>query len=385
MNLSVLAATFQQGVAVVLVVLAIAAWVIYLIIENAGGKVTPKTNVDSFLGAPNRKAAPDDETFEGPRLDRFLSTALISMTFVAVALPVYWLGEPGRSEGAIRGFDKRAVAQGERLYTNEHAEEAKPAGLNCQNCHGLEKAGAAKFTINLYDADGKFTQKDGKPQLKRVQWSAPALAKVGLRYRPEQITAVLIYGRGSNKPMPAWGVAGGGPASPQMIDNLMLWIRHLPIEGNEAAEAKYLEVWKKDHDAKAAYDAALIVAGKEAKQKSTEELEAYLDSDAGRGKSEGEALFNLNCARCHTKGYSYGEPGVSGGGYYGPNLGGGASKRQFPSAAAQIEYVTNGVDEGKGYGTGGVQTFRGGGMPYFGNTLTDEQIKKIVEYERSLP
>ena len=43
--------------------------------------------------------------------------------------------------------------------------------------------------------------------------------------------------------------------------------------------------------------------------------------DANPGASEGEALFNLDlacgaycCARCHTQGWSYGDPGVTGAG-----------------------------------------------------------------------
>jgi mono/diheme cytochrome c family protein len=95
-------------------------------------------------------------------------------------------------------------------------------------------------------------------------------------------------------------------------------------------------------------------------------------------------LFNLNCARCHTNGYSYGEPKVSGGGYYGPSLREGSLKQQFPEASGQHDFIKNGANDQAAYGTGGVNHWSGGGMPYFGNILTDEQIDAIVAYERSM-
>ena len=39
---------------------------------------------------------------------------------------------------------------------------------------------------------------------------------------------------------------------------------------------------------------------------------------------------------------------------------------------------------GKAYGTRGVAGNESGGMPFFGDLLTDEQIRAVVEYERSL-
>ncbi len=59
------------------------------------------------------------------------------------------------------------------------------------------------------------------------------------------------------------------------------------------------------------------------------------------GISYGEALFNLelgsgaySCARCHTLGWSYGDPGVAGQGAYGWNLTGGSANSHFASQDA---------------------------------------------------
>ena len=61
-------------------------------------------------------------------------------------------------------------------------------------------------------------------------------------------------------------------------------------------------------------------------------------SPPGTYKTLGEALFNLDlnsgaysCARCHTTGWSYGNPQQSGGGAMGPNLTNGSTVRQFPN------------------------------------------------------
>lgn len=381
--MSILAATTQQAIGIVIAVVAVLTWLFYVVLEN---RRTPEENLESFMNAPNRKAPPTDEEFEGPRLDRFLGWGLLTLTVIAIALPLYWLAEPGRMEGSVRGFDKRSVKRGEELFLST---KAKPhPGFGCADCHGAKGVGGvAVWNLNVVDDNGQPVNDPatGKQQLNSVSWTAPALNTVALRYKKAQIRNVLIYGRGTNKPMPAWGVAGGGPMNDQQIDDLVNYLRHLAIEENPTALAAYNNAWDTNgHDADKAYDAAMIAAAKEAQKKSTDALKEYLGADANKGKSEGEALFELNCARCHTKGYSYGDPKTPGGGWFGPNLTGGSTKRQFPAEADQIDYVKNGVDEGKAYGAGGVQHFAGGGMPYFANVLTDEQIKAIVEYERSL-
>ena len=138
----------QRAIALVVLVVALLLWLGYLVLEN---RRTTTDIVDSFLDAPNRKLAPNDEVFEGPRLDRFLGWALVSMVVVALSLPLYWLGEPGRHEGSIRGFDKRSVNRGEELFGigKEHP------GFNCARCHGAGGGGGvASFTVAKYNDDG---------------------------------------------------------------------------------------------------------------------------------------------------------------------------------------------------------------------------------------
>src|SRR4029079_15398344 len=102
---------------------------------------------------------------------------------------------------------------------------------------------------------------------------------------------------------------------------------------------------------------------------------------ANAGKSDGQLLFEANCARCHTKGFSYGEPDVAGGGAYGPSLVDRATLRQFPNVTDQVLWVAETAELGKPYGVRGVSK---GVMPHFNQMLTQSQIKSIVEYERGL-
>jgi len=75
--------------------------------------------------------------------------------------------------------------------------------------------------------------------------------------------------------------------------------------------------------------------------------------------SPGARIYSANCASCH---------GADGGGAIGPRLSGGAVRRDFPDASAQVTFVTNGR----------------GSMPGFGGRLSPAQISQVVDYTRSL-
>jgi mono/diheme cytochrome c family protein len=77
------------------------------------------------------------------------------------------------------------------------------------------------------------------------------------------------------------------------------------------------------------------------------------------GGVDGAAIFGDNCAGCH---------GGDGSGGIGPRLAGGRVVARYPDPADQIAVVTNGR----------------GGMPAWGDKLTDEQIAAVVEYTRTV-
>ena len=68
-------------------------------------------------------------------------------------------------------------------------------------------------------------------------------------------------------------------------------------------------------------------------------------------------------------------------GGFGWNLTGGKAASAFPNESVMIDFINNGSVLGQKYG---VQGQGSGRMPGFGSMLTDEQVKAIVEYVRSL-
>ena len=110
--------------------------------------------------AANRLEYLSDEELETTKLDRSLTFALVILTISAVVLPFYWLGEPGRQEGAIETLDATFVRRGEALYTG---------GAQCVNCHGGGGVGGVAAYV-YQDADGQF--------LGNAAWTAPAADSV---------------------------------------------------------------------------------------------------------------------------------------------------------------------------------------------------------------
>ncbi|MFN2506484.1 MAG: cytochrome c, partial [Acidimicrobiales bacterium] len=218
----VFAVTQQERVALIVVLLLSVGWLIYLL-SAARRTYTPGAELEV---APNRKLYYDDEVMEGPRLTRYLWWAFATLAILAVGLPAYWLREPFRQEGA--GFDRgtayfehKAVERGLELFQNSPGDPPKPREphFGCENCHGAEGVGGVT-QYTLTDAGNP----DAPP--KQVQWTAPALDTVMLRYRPEEVRTIIVYGR-AGTPMPAWGVEGGGPMNDQQVDDLLAYLEHI--------------------------------------------------------------------------------------------------------------------------------------------------------------
>jgi mono/diheme cytochrome c family protein len=129
--------------------------------------------------------------------------------------------------------------------------------------------------------------------------------------------------------------------------------------------------------------------------------------------SDGQILFELNCARCHTQGWSIFDPtvpppainsvdalGLSGGGGgngggIGFNLRDGGVIRRFGTDAnggfdAQVQFVSMGSAPFKPYGNLGLGSGKMPGFnqaktaaaPFLGAMLTPDEVKQIVYYER---
>ena len=349
---------------VILIVITI-GWITYFFLNR--GAAGPELGSEVEM-APNRKPYYDDEILEGPRLERMQLLGVLFLVVLVVALPLYWIFEPDRQAGAVAQKEKTFIGYGARLFA-----PTAEGGFNCAGCHGAKGVGGAA-PYNVTDP------KTGA--IKSVNWYAPALNSVLYRYSEEEVTYILNYGRPFS-PMSAWGTPGGGPMNTQQIETLISYIRSIQIPRIGCAPTEKDQrvcptgVLPEDttaqiaKDAKAAAD-KLVADGK------------YATAD----QAMGEALFNLNtasgaysCARCHTPGWSWGDPGVTAQGAFGWNLTGGATNSHFVSEQDQINFIKVGSENGKRYG---IQSQGSGRMPGFGNMLTDEQIKAIVEYVRSL-
>ena len=193
---TVLAASTVKSIGAVIAVITGIGFVWYVIANIRAGRDEVASEIEL---APNRKPYYDDERLEGPRLTRALSTGLVLLAVVSVGLPLYWLNEPSRMDGAIKGFDNTFVNRGSRLFA-----PTADGGYNCAGCHGAEGVGGiAPYTIT--DADAEFVA--------TVNWQAPALNTVLLRYSIEEVREILTYGR-PGTPMPAWGAEGGARSPP---------------------------------------------------------------------------------------------------------------------------------------------------------------------------
>jgi mono/diheme cytochrome c family protein len=348
----------QQVVAGAILGVLFVGWGLYIILSLLRRDPGEPVGAELEL-APNRKPYYDDDALEGPKLDRALIVCLGLLMICAIWIPFYWMRESGREVKALNGFNHRAAERGAGLFSSAKLpaipQSPTSSGIRfgCADCHGSSGQGGSA-SIVLSDP----TVTKGGPPV-QVSWSAPPLNTVTYRFTDAELLQIITYGR-PGTPMPAWGVAGRGPMSDQQLSDVIAYIHSIQLT---PAEAK--KFW----------------ADKATQTASTEGV-TFPNADP---LINGRILFDTNCARCHTKGYSYGLPQVAGGGgQYGPNLTNGSERRQFPLESDQVTFVQQGVDPGQGYGTGGIATSFGGGMPHFGGYLTPQEIKEIVDYERSL-
>ena len=340
-------------------------WVVYFFANRNAARAELGSEIEL---APNRKPYYDDEVLEGRRLERVQLLGVLLLVVLVVGLPLYWILEPDRQAGAVHQKEATFVANGAELFAT-----TANGGFNCAGCHGASGGGgSAPYTVTDPNTG----------EVKAVTWLAPALNTVLYRFDASEVKFILTYGRPFS-PMSPWGLAGGGPMNDQQIDTLIAYLTSIQIERIGCAP--------KETDPRTCASGTL--PDKEQQRIATAATAAAQKLvDAGKydtvEAAMGEALYNLDlnsgaysCARCHTPGWSFGEPGVTGQGAFGWNLTGGSPSAHFPDEQAQIDFVTAGSEYGKKYG---IQGQGSGRMPAFGNMLTAEQIKAIVEYTRSL-
>ncbi len=440
----ILAQSATRNIGVVILAVVIIGFLVYLffnLLETRG-----EGGAEIELAA-NRKPYHSDDILETTKLDQSLLSGLFLLSVIGLALPLYWLGEPGRHEGLVENTL--------HLWTEDGAEAFEES---CSSCHGGGGAGGiASFAITE-QGTGAFVAS--------VDWVAPSLTSLLTRFTEEEVIHTLNFGR--NGVMPAWGAPGGGPLTAQQLEVIVVYLRSVQKDADAVqvavtdgliAEAR--EEWVlRDPDLAARFlDAKQNLARaqqtgvnsliEEAQGELSnfqrevgetfpnEQMAAWLDEISDPNHEEyltyGKLLFinradsgAYSCARCHTAGWSYdgafdldiaGNPVTTvtdaggatvpgylqGGGWFGPNLTNGAEVTQFPNVDSHIDFIRKGSEDGIRYGVAGQGS---GQMPGFSNrldddlveidefgvevsknwpaSLTEEQIAAVVAYARSL-
>ncbi|MEG3586465.1 MAG: c-type cytochrome [Actinomycetota bacterium] len=415
------AASTQRTIGLVLAIIVAAGFALYVLINIRAGRKEIGAEVEL---APNRKKYFDDEILETRRLDIALTAGVAVLIIIALCLPLYWLGEPGRQEGFDNLTYNQFASRGGEAY-----EEL------CAQCHGAAGVGGqAAYTV--LDEQGRY--------IAGVNWTAPALNTILYRFTETEVTHILNYGR-PQSPMPAWGGPGGGPLTTQQLETIVEYLSVIQLTPEQMAtevrdglhESVLADVREDMEDAseeemQEAYNNLIdglgdalqeqqeIKANPDSEIEDIEEidnevlalLDNYLSILAETNAAKyGEYLFNnpagagaYACARCHTAGSSWNanevlamspslqgliNAEVPGGGGFGPSLIGVTS--QFTSATDQSAFISVGCEPNLQYGLNGVCE-PSGQMPGFGPNATElegsmlslEQIAAIVEYERGL-
>jgi mono/diheme cytochrome c family protein len=348
----------STSIAWIIVLTLVIGWIVYAMFNARSARNELGSEIEL---AANRKPYYDDEELEGRRLELVQFIGVLLLVVIVIGLPLYWVFEPSRQAGAREAADRQLAGWGAELFA-----PTADGGFNCAGCHGGMNArgGSAPFSITD-PATG---------EVRAVNWNAPALDTVLYRFTPEEVTYIITYGR-PGTPMSAWGVPGGGPLNAQQVESLVAYIQSIQIS-------------REDCDGTEVNDPNCPTGHLPTENQEAIEQAARDAVESGQYASYGEALFNLglssgafSCARCHTSGWSYGDPQESGQGALGPNITGGAESAHFPNDDELLDFISNGSENGVGYGEQGQGS---GKMPGFGALLTDDQLAAIVDYVRSL-
>ncbi|MFP5331008.1 MAG: c-type cytochrome [Acidimicrobiia bacterium] len=183
----------DSSVVITIVVLAAVAWLAFLGVQalrSRGPEEVPS----------NLAPGESDDVLETKRLERTQQAAVLLSAFLAIGLPLYYLGENSRQEGFVEQFDQESITRGEHLV-----EE-----FACYSCHGPDGTGG----------QAPYVEKRTGAQ---VNWVAPPLNNIFYRYDRDAVRYWITYGRG-NSPMPAWGLAGGGPMNEAQVEDVLNYL-----------------------------------------------------------------------------------------------------------------------------------------------------------------
>src|SRR5690606_6110029 len=146
-----------------------------------------------------------DDAMETSRLETTQKAAVLLSAFLAVSIPLYFLGEPNRQQGFVDQFDQESVDRGAALVVE----------YGCFDCHGPDGTGGSAAFVE---------QRSGVT----VLWAAPSLNDIFYRYDDDEVNYWITYGRG-NTPMPPWGVEGGGAMNEAQVEDVVNYLKTIQI------------------------------------------------------------------------------------------------------------------------------------------------------------
>jgi mono/diheme cytochrome c family protein len=197
-----------SSVITVLAVVAGIAWLGVMVVaalRNRGGEEV----------APNLQPGINDQELETRRLEKSQIVAIVGSAFLAVSLPLYFLGESNRQEG----------------FVEEFAHESEERGLHiveefaCFGCHGPDGVGGVAPFVEPRSGVS-------------VDWVAPPLDDILFRYDEAELNCWITFGRG-NTPMPPWGLAGGGPLNEKQVVDVINYLKTIQITQGEAVNRAF--------------------------------------------------------------------------------------------------------------------------------------------------
>ena len=182
----------------VVAVVAGIAWLALLgvsAVRNRGSEEIPSNLAPGLTNAE----------IETKRLETGQKAAIAFSAFLAISLPLYFLGELDRQEAFVEEFAGESISRGEHIV-----EE-----FACFSCHGPEGVGGSSQFVE---------QRSGVT----VSWAAPALNDIFYRYDEDEVNYWVTFGRG-NTPMPPWGIPGGGPLNELQVVDVVNYLETIQL------------------------------------------------------------------------------------------------------------------------------------------------------------
>jgi mono/diheme cytochrome c family protein len=210
--MTIIAAASNRLLAAVVVSVAIVAFAIFLIVTSFGPR---RRTADVPAGL---RPGPSDEELERTVLHRWMTWSVVSVVFMAVFLPAYWLNEPRRIDRKAVQFNTESIQRGAIVYQGEEYSAHLPGHpffvANCARCHGKDGEGTVQ------------------PFRESLTYAEPPLRYALARYKAagkneDDVRLILRDAIERGRPgtlMPTWGLSFGGPLNDQQANDVVNYL-----------------------------------------------------------------------------------------------------------------------------------------------------------------